>query len=98
MRTAAPVGPSTRAVPLTLESAVIRSAAESARPSPSGEIDVGVTLERITGAFRSTVTTFWTDARLFEASAVQIVMRYGPSGTREPSDFVPFHVYVTALL
>ena len=43
-------------------------------------------------ARRSTVTTFVIDARLFEASAVQTVIRYQPSGTTVPLSSLPSQV------
>jgi len=55
-------------------------------------------IDRLTFAGRrSTVTIFWTDARLFEASAVQTVIRYGPSAAGDPASFLPSHVKTTFL-
>ena len=48
-------------------------------------------------AVRSTVTTLLTDARLFEASAVQSVIRYAPSATTAPAAFLPSQVKATVL-
>ena len=64
-----------RAEPVSSASAVSLRVVRSDRPSPLGEMDVGAADRPRTAARRSTVTSLEIDARLFDASAVQIVIR-----------------------
>ena len=81
-----------RTLPASGSSARMDSLTASAWPSPSGEMKAEPSERVIAAARRSTVTSLATDARLFEASAVQIVIRYWPSGTGAPAFVRPSHV------
>ena len=66
-------------------------------PSPFGEMNPDVERDVTMAGVRSRVTTLATAARLFEASAVQTVIRYVPSGTIVPLPSLPSQVKPAAL-
>ena len=86
-----------RAAPEIRSSALQDSLVRSEWPSPLGETQPGEAPSVTPAARRSTVTTLLIDALLFEASAVQTVIRYGPSGTTLPAASFPFQVNTTFL-
>src|SRR5690242_2883134 len=87
-----------RAEPVTDESARIVKVMVSERPSPFGEMNDGAAWSVTAAGRRSTATKRWTWARLFDSSAVQIVIRYRPSGTTAPVLVLPPQVTTTVLL
>ena len=91
LRTDTPFLAIRRAEPEIAESARIESVVRSEAPSPLGEMEAGFDARVTAAARRSTVTIFWTDARLLDASAVQMVIRYGPSRTMAPAWVLPSH-------
>src|SRR5262245_50224684 len=87
-----------RADPVIGASARIVRVVVSERPSPFGEMKDGAAWSVRAAGRRSTATKRWTWARLFDSSAVQIVIRYRPSGTTAPELALPPQVTTTSLL